>query len=131
MPGKTLDQLECVVWGEPTHDSHLVTTCHRLRTKPIDEFGVEDLRIMIGQQISLPHLVPLAVAALERDPLAEGDDYPGDLLANVIGAREWLQANPEWLARVIRVTERALRKLQDQDRELQQRLGAFLARVRG
>ena len=131
MPGKTLDQLECVVWGEPTHDSHLVTTCHRLRTKPIDEFSVEDLRIMIGQQISLPHLVPLAVAALERDPLAEGDDYPGDLLANVIGAREWLQANPEWLARVIGVTERALRKLQDQDRELQQRLGAFLARVRG
>ena len=131
MPGKTLDQLEGVVWGEPTYDSHLVTTCHRLRTKPIDEFSVEDLRIMIGQQISLPHLVPLAVAALERDPLAEGDDYPGDLLANVIGAREWLQANPEWLARVIGVTERALRKLQDQDRELQQRLGAFLARVRG
>ena len=131
MPGKTLDQLECVVWGEPTHDSHLVTTCHRLRTKPIDEFGVEDLRIMIGQQISLPHLVPLAVAALERDPLAEGDDYPGDLLTNVIGARKWLQANPEWLARVIGVTERALRKLQDQDRDLQQRLGAFLARVRG
>ena len=131
MPGKTLDQLECVVWGEPTHDSHLVTTCHRLRTKPIDEYSVEDLRIMIGQQISLPHLVPLAVAALERDPLAEGDDYPGDLLANVIGAREWLQANPEWLARVIGVTERALRKLQDQDRDLQQRLGAFLARVRG
>ena len=127
MPGKTLDQLEGVVWGEPTYDSHLVTTCHRLRTKPIDEFSVEDLRIMIGQQISLPHLVPLAVAALERDPLAEGDDYPGDLLANVIGAREWLQANPEWLARVIRVTERALRKLQDQDRDLQQRLGAFLA----
>ena len=131
MPGKTLDQLEGVVWGEPTYDSHLVTTCHRLRTKPIDEFSVEDLRIMIGQQIGLPHLVPLAVAALERDPLAEGDDYPGDLLANVIGAREWLQANPEWLARVIGVTERALRKLQDQDRDLQQRLGAFLARVRG
>jgi hypothetical protein len=131
MPGKTLDQLEGVVWGEPTYDSHLVTTCHRLRTKPIDEYSVEDLRIMIGQQISLPHLVPLAVAALERDPLAEGDDYPGDLLANVIGAREWLQANPEWLARVIGVTERALRKLQDQDRDLQQRLGAFLARVRG
>ena len=131
MPGMTLDQLEGVVWGEPTYDSHLVTTCHRLRTKPIDEYSVEDLRIMIGQQISLPHLVPLAVAALERDPLAEGDDYPGDLLANVIGAREWLQANPEWLARVIGVTERALRKLQDQDRDLQQRLGAFLARVRG
>lgn len=130
MPGKTLDQLEGVVWGEPTYDSYLVTTCHRLRTKPIDEFSVEDLRIMIGQQIGLPHLVPLAVAALERDPLAEGDYYPGDLLANVIGAREWLQANPVWLARVIRVTERALGELQEEERDLQQRLFAFLARVR-
>jgi hypothetical protein len=44
MPGKTLDELEGVVWGEPTFDSYLVTTCHRLRTKPVDEFSVEDLR---------------------------------------------------------------------------------------
>ena len=131
MPGKTLDHLEDVVTGEPTYDSYLVTTCHRLRTKPIDEFSVEDLRIMIGQQIGLPYLMPLAVAALERDPLAEGDYYPGDLLANVIDAREWLQANPEWLARVIQVTERALTQLEIEDRELQQRLAAFLARVLG
>lgn len=46
MPSKSLDQLEGVVWDEPSFDSHVVTTCHRLRTKPIDEFGVEDLRIM-------------------------------------------------------------------------------------
>lgn len=131
MPGKTLDQLEGVVWGEPTYDSYLVTTCHRLRTKPIDEYSVEDLRIMIGQQIGLPYLLPLAVAALERDPLAEGDYYPGDLLAMVIDGREWLQANPEWLARVIQVTERALAELEEEDRDLRQRLAAFLARVRG
>jgi CDI immunity proteins len=131
MPGQTLDQLEGVVWGEPTYDSHLVTTCHRLRTKPVDEFSVEDLRIMIGQRIGLPHLVPLAVAALERDPLAEGDFYPGDLLASVIRAAEWLQANPEWLARVIRVTERASAELEGADRDLRQRLAEFLARARG
>ncbi len=131
MPGKTLDELEGVVWGEPTYDSHLVTTCHRLRTKPIDEFTIGDLRIMIGQEIGLPHLVPLAVAALEYDPLAEGDYYPGDLLANVIEAREWLQANPELLVRVIRVTERAMTELEDEDGDLQQRFASFLARVRG
>jgi hypothetical protein len=134
MPGKTLDQLEGVVWGEPTYSSYLVRTCHRLRTKPIDEFDVEDLRIMIGQQISLPHLVPLAVAELEREPLAEGDFYPGDLLSNVIGAVEWLQANPDWLARVVGVTERALVELDradPPDAKLQSRLAEFLARVRG
>jgi CDI immunity proteins len=131
MPGKTLDQLEGVVWGEPTFDSYLVTTCHRLRTKPVDEFSVEDLRIMIGQKIGLPHLVPLAIAVLDREPLAEGDFYPGDLLTKVIGAVEWLQSNPEWLARVIRVTERALTELMEAaDRELRLQLAEFLSRVR-
>lgn len=128
----TLEQLEGVVWGKPTFDSYLVTTCHRLRTKPLDEFSVEDLRIMIGQEIGLPHLVPLAVAVLEREPVAEGDYYPGDLLASVIGAVEWLQANPEWLARVIQVTERASAEfVPEADKDLRQRLAEFLARVRG
>jgi CDI immunity proteins len=131
MPGMTLDQLEGVVWGEPTSNSYLVTTCHRLRTKPVDEFTVEDLRIMIGQKIGLSHLVPLAVAAVERDPLAEGDYYPGDLLANLIGSVDWLKANPEWLVRVIRVAERAKGELGEQGTDLKQRLAEFLLLVRG
>jgi hypothetical protein len=135
MAGNTLDQLEGVVWGEPTFDSYLVTTCHRLRSKPINEFSVEDLRIMIGQRIGLPHLIPLAVAALERDPLAEGDFHPGDLLASVSRAAEWLQANPAWLARVIPVTERALARLESDpdvaDGDLRERLNEFLMRIQG
>jgi hypothetical protein len=131
MAGKNLDELEGVVWGEPTFDSYLVTTCHRLRTKPVDDFSVEDLRIMIGQKVGLPHLIPLAVAVLERDPLAEGNYYPGDLLANVIGAEEWLQAHPEWLGRVVRVTERATKELEDAGEHLRDRLAEFLGRVRG
>jgi hypothetical protein len=131
MAGKNLDELEGVVWGEPTFDSYLVTTCHRLRTKPVDDFSVEDLRIMIGQQIGLPHLIPLAVAVLERDPLAEGNYYPGDLLANVIGAEEWLQGRPEWLGRVVRVTERATKELEDAGEHLRERSAEFLGQFRG
>lgn len=86
--GKSLNQLEGHDWGEPTFDSYLVTTCHHLRCKPLIEFTVEDLRIMIGQQISLPYLVPLAVERLEADPLAAGHYYPGDLLAAVIRVDE-------------------------------------------
>ena len=77
---KTLDELEGVVWGRPNYDSYLVQTCHRLRTKPIGEFGIEDLRIMIGQNIGLSYLLPLALDRLEEDPWAAGDMYPGDLL---------------------------------------------------
>ena len=46
---------------------------------------------MIGQNIGLSYLVPLALEYLEKDPLAEGDFYPGDLLASVLraDARFW------------------------------------------
>jgi hypothetical protein len=81
---KTLQELEGQDWGEPSFPSHLVRTCHALRRKPLRECTVEDLRIMIGQNISLPDLMPLAIEQLQRDPLAASDFYPGDLLANVL-----------------------------------------------
>ena len=52
------------------YDSYLVTTCHELRRKPIGTFSVEDLRIMIGQQIGVPWLLPIAVEVLEEEPPA-------------------------------------------------------------
>ena len=81
---KTLDELDPPPWDAPDFDSHLVVTCHRLRGKKIGEFTVEDLRIMIGQRIGPQWLVPLALDVLERDPLSEGNFYPGDLLANIL-----------------------------------------------
>jgi hypothetical protein len=81
---KTLQELEGKDWGEPNLSSYLVRTCHTLRRKPLQDFTVEDLRIMIGQNISLNYLMPLAIEQLERDPLIAGDFYPGDLLANVL-----------------------------------------------
>lgn len=80
---KSLQEIERRDLGEPTYDSYLVTTCHRLHRKPLEDFTVEDLRIMIGQGFSLPILIPLALERLEEDPLAEGDYYPGDLLSSV------------------------------------------------
>jgi hypothetical protein len=55
-----------------------------LRTKPLVDFTVEDLRIMIGQQVALNRLVPIALDRLRPDPLTEGDCYPGDLLASTL-----------------------------------------------
>jgi hypothetical protein len=62
--------------------------CHALRTKPIDELAVEDLRLMIQQQIGLQYLVPIALQNLRENPLAEGDLYPGDLLVAVLRVAE-------------------------------------------
>ncbi len=81
---QSLQELEKSDWGEPTYHSSLVRTCHALRRKPLAEFTTEDLRIMIGQQISLPYLIPLALERLEVEPLVEGRCYPGDLLSAVL-----------------------------------------------
>jgi hypothetical protein len=85
---KSLQELERNDWGEPTFNSALIETCHRLRRKPLADFTAEDLRIMIGQQISLPYLVPLAVERLEDDPLASTDFGPGSLLGAVVRVQQ-------------------------------------------
>ena len=81
---KSLQELENKDWGEANFDSHLVKECHRLRRVPLKEFSVEDLRIMIGQNIGLEYLLPLALDKLRQNPLAEGHFYPGDLLVSVL-----------------------------------------------
>ena len=93
---KSLQELEHADWGEPNYDSYLVTTCHRLRRKPLMEFTIEDLRIMIGQQIGLPYLLPLALDHLAENPWSSGDLFPGDLLTNVarVPPQFW-QQHPE------------------------------------
>ncbi len=95
---KTLEDLEGVVWDEPGSTSYLVTTCYALRRKPLGDFTVEDLRIMIGQEIGLPYLLPLALDMLEQDPWVEGDYYPGDLLASVLRIERgfWEQTPQLW-----------------------------------
>ncbi|MEU7798569.1 contact-dependent growth inhibition system immunity protein [Micromonospora arborensis] len=81
----TIEQLERDVWPHPGSDAtFLVRRCTELRRKPLAEFTVEDLRIMLGQEIGVPALLPRAVQVLLRDPLAEGAYYPGDLLSNVM-----------------------------------------------
>jgi len=80
----SLENLEKDYWGEPTYDSHLVKTCHLLRKKPIEDFEIEELRIMIGQNIGLKFLIPIALEKLKENILAEGDFYEGDLLKSVL-----------------------------------------------
>jgi CDI immunity proteins len=83
---KSQQELEQSDWGESAYDSHLVTMIHRLRRVPLRQFSVEDLRIMIGQNIGLLYLVPLALEHLRKNPLAEGAFYPGDLLKSMLTA---------------------------------------------
>jgi hypothetical protein len=98
MPVSTIEELEADRWPDPGSDStYLIRRCAALRRKPLSDFTIEDMRIMIGQQIGLSALLPRAVSILVHDPLAEGDYYPGDLLAVVVGlpAGAWAELNEQ------------------------------------
>lgn len=82
--GSSLETMEDDFWGKPTFPSGLVTTIHKIRTLPLNQLNAGYLRMAIGQKMSLPYLVPLAVERLREDPLLEGDYYEGDLLQNVL-----------------------------------------------
>ena len=84
-PDLTLETIEKRSWGDaPSDASYLVRTVHQLRRKPVGRLGVEDLRILLGQDVGTEAVLPYALTVLEREPLAEGDYYPGDLLAAVL-----------------------------------------------
>jgi hypothetical protein len=106
---KSLQQLDGQDWGEPTFDSHLVTECHRLHRVPLRDFTAEDLRITIGQNIGLEHLVPLALERLHDDPFAEGAYYPCDLLVSLLGGEaQFWQSHLELREQLVAITERAI-----------------------
>ena len=81
---RTLQELEGVAWAEPEWQSGLVTRCHKLRKKPLEDLTVGDLQTLLGQNIGARFLVPLALKVLEANPFAEGDYYPGDLLRSML-----------------------------------------------
>ncbi len=85
MRAASLDELEETTWPPPPDGAgHLQRRCHELRRVPLGQFGVEDVRIMLSQQIGTQFLLPMAVGMLAVSPLAEGDYYPGDLLMAVL-----------------------------------------------
>jgi hypothetical protein len=80
----TLEQLEKIKFTNSSDDSFLVSRCQSLYKKQLKNYTTEDLRIMIGQQIGLDYLIPLAIEKLKSNLFIEGDYYEGDLLKAVL-----------------------------------------------
>lgn len=110
---------------------NLVRRCTALRRKPLSQFTTEDLRILLGQQIAVPILLPMAMAVLVDDPFAEGDYYPGDLLSNVVRLpdHEWDGAEHlrDQLVEVLRATPLPDENVVDAD--LRRAVAEFLQRA--
>lgn len=96
----TLEELlnKQVHWMKKEEDSYLIVTCNNLHKKALSEFTIEDLRILIGQNIGLVFLIPMALKELGKNILAEGDFYPGDLLKSVLrsDSKFWKRDQQKW-----------------------------------
>lgn len=123
---RSLDALDPPPWGPaPADATYLVERCHDLRRKPIDEFEVEDFRVLIGQGVGLPYLVPPALDRLEADPLAEGDYFPGDLLLNVLELEPSFWSGRPTLATRLEQVLDAVPTDVELEAELSERIAAF------
>ncbi|MEU0029577.1 contact-dependent growth inhibition system immunity protein [Streptomyces sp. NPDC006335] len=123
---RSLEELERDRWPAPSAGATgLVATAHALRRRPIGELTVEDMRLLIGQDIGLPYLLPLALEVLRDNPMAEGHMYEGDLLAAVLTRNPAVWTESSELGRELRVI---ISNLTDLPPDLQQKVERFLAR---
>jgi hypothetical protein len=97
---KTIEQIEGKKLGILQNESRLVAKVHELRTKKIQDLTTEDLRLLIGQNLSLDVLIPKAISNLKTDILCEGDLYEGDLLKSVLDSDKdyWIKNKDQWTA---------------------------------
>jgi hypothetical protein len=85
---KSLIELEGVRPEGPSFGSSILNSTNKLYEKPLCEFTVEDLRLMIGQGAELRYLIPLAIEHMKENPFAPGDYYRGDLLWSVLNVEK-------------------------------------------
>ncbi|WP_145046487.1 contact-dependent growth inhibition system immunity protein [Paenibacillus xylanexedens] len=115
---KTLEELEGEYWDEPNFASSLVIQVHQLRKKSLCELNNEDLRLLIGQQINLDLILPLAIEKLIQNPLESGDMHIGDLFCSVLKVeKEYWNEHKELkneLDEVIRTYEEAKNIVEEQ-----------------
>jgi hypothetical protein len=122
---KTLNQLEGTAPAPPGFRSHVTSEVHRLRDVPLSQLSIEDLRLLIGQEIGLDYLVPIAIERVENQPLASGDFYRGDLLVALLRlpAAFWQQRG-HWHRRVEQVASAVVQQFSGMAHGKQQKLAA-------
>ncbi|WP_051782668.1 MULTISPECIES: contact-dependent growth inhibition system immunity protein [unclassified Streptomyces] len=82
---RTLDELDGPAWPlPPSPTTALVAKVHALRRERLGDLSPADLRTLIGQDVGLPYVLPLAVRTLVEDPMLDAYFHPGDLLLAVL-----------------------------------------------
>ncbi|WP_171170967.1 contact-dependent growth inhibition system immunity protein [Streptomyces sp. I05A-00742] len=72
---RSLEQLEGHAWGEPAPGAtHLVRSVHALRRRPLNTLTADELRRLIGQDVGVPWLLPIALEVLRAEEEAPRPD---------------------------------------------------------
>jgi len=127
---QSLEQLDGHRWPDPPQaTTAMVRNIHELRRRPVGLLEPHELARLIGQDVGLPWLLPLAVEIL-RDTAprqAAGGWYDEDLLYAVVtrGREAWADSTdvPGW-AGVLKETAAVL---VDLPRSLNREVDAFLS----
>ncbi|WP_078622818.1 contact-dependent growth inhibition system immunity protein [Streptomyces prunicolor] len=124
---RSLEQLEGQRWPAPPEDTtSMVKNVHELRRRPVGELQTHELARLIGQNVGLPWLLPLAVEIL-RDTAATqttGGWYDDDLLYAVVTRNAATWGEFPALARDLK---EAVAGLKDLSRYVKTEVEAFLA----
>lgn len=108
---KAIEELEGVRWPDPPPDvTPLVRTVHAMRKQPIKDLRPDDLARLIGQDVGLQWLLPVALDFL-RDTAPDENAtgwYDDDLLMAVFTRKESVWRSTPELARHLDMTVRML-----------------------
>jgi hypothetical protein len=81
---QSIEQLENNYWKDIDFPTLLVEKCFQYRRIPIKDLSIEQVRLLLGQKIGIEYILPRAIHFLQENILAEGNYYPGDLLAAIL-----------------------------------------------
>ena len=114
--------------GASDEQSPLSDWYARVRDVPLSAFGVEDLCKSVRQDLYPEYVVPVALEALEKEPLA-GDMYDGELAVSFRSVSEtFWRDNPVLAKRLLRVLKDVLPRLGD---DLKADASTTIARIKG
>jgi hypothetical protein len=85
----SLEELEKDYWQDSASENDQPTTLvkkvYLFRKIPLKDLEPGQIRLLIGQDVGIQYLLPLALNILEKNPYTECDFFSGDLLKCVAG----------------------------------------------
>ncbi len=81
---KSLQELENDDWGDPHGPTGMVIRCMRLRRVPVRDLTADDCRLLLGQEIGVRFVLPVALDYLFKNPLESGIGDTGALMRRVL-----------------------------------------------